>query len=688
MLGVKKESLSATLGSKSQSQSNKNTTTAPAPAASIGASRPATRKITDPNMTDARLLVNRRCIYERKLPGDAYVTAHAERLQHGYFSSKNTSDPEIAHVDFLAVNFVMHPGDTSKHRFKSATIRATIQNSRLGPSTENPYPYPQENPKFLMHAPHLIYGAVSPETLQWTFSLAGSLGISESPVSASVSPSGTRSASYKIYEMMKIQGSCRTLRSRDGPEFDVEDGEVVWSLSENALQRSGLPREFTFVMLIQKPSADSKITFKLDIDPVIDAWYGNYPAWWINRPSYQPLHKRAVNFRTDFGQRFTPVDDLEKGFNFATLAQSLDDYVNMPGSTYSSNVCSSALNCGDDGADYLQVSPDGVYNDPNGTKISNPGNPPQSSLPSGDNNNDNDSQPIYVPEYPQYPGYPQYQYPPSQPNYYPPYPNTGRVWPASSPFQRGWPRGEPYYGGPVGNDGNNGESTINVRISLDSAIASNIVAATLGSPIRRPSPFLKAANNTVNPDPSPLSKAPPSNGTPTMRTKSLRRTKSRDRLDRLSSSPRSLIDMEPAKDDSIFQRQSDHLNYGNTTAGHISNGLMASPPLDSPTMYEINDTPPPNSIRDPGVVNGHGLDTPSKSTNYDGLLNGVKQYTPLANGVQSTTPPSSGIERMRNGMRAGHLRRRSASYAQNGYQNQYNRYSFPMVSTEDDLEIF
>ncbi|GAM41860.1 hypothetical protein TCE0_042f15312 [Talaromyces pinophilus] len=620
-------------------------------------------------MSDGRLLVNRRCIYERKLPGDAYVTAHAERLQHGYFSSKNTSDPEIAHVDFLAVNFVMHPGDTGKHRFKSATIKASIQNSPLG--TDNPYPYPQENPRFLMHAPHLIYGAVSPETLQWTFSLAGSLGISESPILASVTPSGTRSASYKIYEMMKIQGSCRTLRSRDGPEFDVEDGEVVWSLTENGLQRSGLPREFTFVMLIHKPSADSKITFKLDIDPVIDAWYGKYPAWWINRPSYQPLHKRAVNFRTEFGQRFTPVEDSEKGFNFATLAQSLDDYVNMPGSTYSSN-----------------VSPDGVYNDPNGTKISNPGNPPQSSLPSGDNSNDSDSQPIYIPEYPQNPGYPQYQYPPSQPTYYPPYPNTGRAWPASSPFQRGWPRGEPYYGGPVGNDGNNAESTINVRISLDSAFASNIVAATLGTPIRRPSPFLTASHNMNNPVSSPLSKAPAANGISTMRTKSLRRTKSRDRLDRLSSSPRSLVNTDPAKHDSFYQRQSDHLNYGNTTTDHTSNDLIASPQLDSPTMYEINDTPPPNSIRDPTIVNGHGLDTPSKSTNYDWLANGIKQYTPLTNGVQSTTPPSSGIQRMRNGMGTGHLRRRSASYAQNGYQNQYNRYSYPVVSSEDDPEMF
>lgn len=330
--GIK--TLGAALGSKSPTQGKGEKSSVPA--APVGANRP-TKKTTDPNMTDGRLLVNRRCIYERQLPGNAYITAHAERLQHGYFNSKNTSDPEIPHVDFLGVNFVMHPGDCNKHRFKAATIKASVQNFPMGPSNENPYPYPQENPKFLMHAPHLIYGAVSPETLQWTFSLAGSLGISESPVSASVTPSGSRSTSYKIYEMMKIQGSCRTLRSPDGPEFDVEDGEVVWSLSENSLQRSGLPREFTFVMLVQKPSADSRVHFKLEIEPMVDAWYGSYPTWWINRPAYQPLPKRAVNFRNEFGQHFGPADS-DKGFNFATLANSLDDYVNMPGSTYSSNV--------------------------------------------------------------------------------------------------------------------------------------------------------------------------------------------------------------------------------------------------------------------------------------------------------------------------------------------------------------
>lgn len=309
-----------------------NTTVVSPPAAQLPQHRPGTlqpaKKPKDPNLPDSRLLVHRRCIYERRLPGDAYITAHVERLQHGYFASPSLSGRDIDHVDFLAVNFVFHPSDCQKHRFKAATIKAAIQNQDEGICLQKP--------RFLMYAPHLIYGAVSPETLQWNFSLAGPLGISEVPLSASLSPSGSVRGQYKVYEMMKIQGSVRTLQSPHGPEFHVEDGEVVWSLTENPLQRSGLPREFTFVMLIQKPHEDSRLRFSLEIDPVIDAWFGSFPSWVLGLSKYQPLSKRPVNFRHEVGQRFEPVD--ARGFNFAKLAGSLDSYVNMPGSTYSSNV--------------------------------------------------------------------------------------------------------------------------------------------------------------------------------------------------------------------------------------------------------------------------------------------------------------------------------------------------------------
>ena len=295
------------------------------------------RTATDPNWSDSRLQVHRRCVYERRLPGDAYITAHVERLQHGYFSSPATSDGGIDNVDFLAINFVFHPSDGLSHRFKAATIRVSIQNDLEASDATDPFSYPQENPKFLMHAPHIIYGAMSPETLQWTFSLAGSLGISDVPVAANLTPGATMGGQYQLFGMMKIQGSVRTLKNPYGSEFDVEDGEIVWSLEENNLQQSGLPREFTFVMLIGKPQSDSRLSFSIEVDPVIQTWFGRYPNWWVGMRKYQPLNKRQVNFRHEIGQKFEPVHST-RGFNFAALACAFDEYVNMPGGTYSSNV--------------------------------------------------------------------------------------------------------------------------------------------------------------------------------------------------------------------------------------------------------------------------------------------------------------------------------------------------------------
>ncbi|RHZ43355.1 uncharacterized protein CDV56_101645 [Aspergillus thermomutatus] len=288
----------------------------------------------DPNLTNPRLLLNGACIYERRLPGDAYITAHVQRLQHGFYSSPAVSDKDYDHVDFLGINFVFHSPNTLAHRFKAATIRASVQGTRQVASSDHyPNGYPPGNPRFLMHAPHLIYGTVSPETLQWNYSLSGSLGVVDLPLMASLSPTGGINGRYRRYEMMRIQGSVRTLKSSRGRNFDIEAGEIVWSLEENSLQRSGLPREFTFAMLIQKPRADSRIVFSLDIEPTLQSWYGSYPDWWLSLPKYQPVSRRPVDFRSEVGQRFEPVAS-KKGFNFATLESSFDDYVNMPGKRF------------------------------------------------------------------------------------------------------------------------------------------------------------------------------------------------------------------------------------------------------------------------------------------------------------------------------------------------------------------
>lgn len=79
--------------------------------------------------------------------------------------------------------------------------------------------------------------------------------------------------------MMSIQGSIRSMRSPLGPEYDVEDGMAVWTLEENLLQRSGLPREFDFVLLVEKPDDVEDIYLTVDVDAVVESWFGQYPQW-------------------------------------------------------------------------------------------------------------------------------------------------------------------------------------------------------------------------------------------------------------------------------------------------------------------------------------------------------------------------------------------------------------------------
>ncbi|RDW83897.1 uncharacterized protein DSM5745_04223 [Aspergillus mulundensis] len=300
----------------------------------------------DPNIPDHRLSINRPCIYERCLPGNAYITAHVQRLQHGHYATAAVSDRDIDCVDFLAVSFAFHSPDTRNHRFKAATIRASLNyptfsygssNDKSSVSTSSSRSTPN-HPHFLKHAPHFLHGSIIPETMQWNYSLSGSLGVSQLPLLASLSPAAGLNGRFNRYEMMRIQGS---VRSKDG----IPATQIVWTLEENTLQHSGLPREFTFAMLIAKPGAESRVQFVLEIEPVLQCWLlGNYPAWWVKlwRRYRAVRRKRGVDFRISVGQRFG-VDSKPKshshshsgpsrrGFNFAKLVTGLDEYVSMSG---------------------------------------------------------------------------------------------------------------------------------------------------------------------------------------------------------------------------------------------------------------------------------------------------------------------------------------------------------------------
>ncbi|KAI1610816.1 hypothetical protein EDD36DRAFT_304289 [Exophiala viscosa] len=329
-----------------------------------------TAKPRDPNAPDYRYQVNQKCIYERRLPGGSYITAHVQRLQSGYYDSPVIHEDKIDNVRFVAINFVFHPS-SSTFRFKSAEINIALHHTRednmspleivTGPkrnvshdhgtqtnamsdsliqNTNRKAPKPSR-PKFLRHAPHLLYGAISPETLDWNFNLAGSLGVSQAPVSASLKPSYGVKSSYKIYDMMKIQGSVRTLRSWYGHDYDIEDGEMVWTLEENRLQKSGLPREFTFVMLITKGSGSIEqwgdVKLEIDIKPKVAGRFGaSYPSVITNLHQYRPFKSGLLDLDQEIGQVFEP-QPKGKGFNFSNIASSFDDFVYLPGTTYSTS---------------------------------------------------------------------------------------------------------------------------------------------------------------------------------------------------------------------------------------------------------------------------------------------------------------------------------------------------------------
>lgn len=294
-------------------------------------------RLIDPNAPDARLDIESRCIYERRLPGNAYITAHVTRLQDGFYDSPSTHGDCINNVRFLALSFVFHPSETI-NRFQSATVTVSLHDDTDQAFTDPgsghaPFIEPLNKPKFLRFAPHVLFGGVSPETLDWNFNLTGSLGVAQTPVSASLSPSGGLKGSYKLFQMMRIQGSTRTLLARHHHEYDIEDGEVCWTMEENALQKSGLPREMTFVMLITKGDVEN-VVFDINIHPKVSSRFGHYPNWWNNIVKYRPLPKYHMDLDRELGQKFEPTLP-GRGFNFANLAGTFNDFVSLPGTTYS-----------------------------------------------------------------------------------------------------------------------------------------------------------------------------------------------------------------------------------------------------------------------------------------------------------------------------------------------------------------
>lgn len=225
----------------------------------------------------------------------------------------------------------------------------------------------------MKHAPELMFGAVSPESLQWNFSLSSSLGVSQAPVSATVNPSGGMKGSYKVFHMMSVQGSVRSMKSPLGSEFDVEDAMAVWTLEENLLQKSGLPREFDFVMLVHKPDDVKNMYLTVNVDAEVESWFGSYPQWYTNLSRYMPTQDLTLDFNADIGQRFVPAQP-GKGFNFGSLPHPLDEYVMMPGTVYPTNDANG-------GSRKNSARLGNIFNEDNKSIVASPTSPKHPSTP-------------------------------------------------------------------------------------------------------------------------------------------------------------------------------------------------------------------------------------------------------------------------------------------------------------------
>lgn len=117
----------------------------------------------DPNTPQKRLQLHQKSLYERTLPGKAFISAHVNRLQHGFYENGALHEGPMENVYFVSVHFVFHPHDPRSHRFKSAVIKVSIHGDQNSPEKleDSWYAPPIASPRILRHAPELIYGAVS-----------------------------------------------------------------------------------------------------------------------------------------------------------------------------------------------------------------------------------------------------------------------------------------------------------------------------------------------------------------------------------------------------------------------------------------------------------------------------------------------------------------------------------------------
>ncbi|KAK2630308.1 hypothetical protein QTJ16_001128 [Diplocarpon rosae] len=277
------------------------------PATSQSISRKSTQPIkangrikTRTHIPLAKYQLTHNLLYERHFFGETYISAHLTRLQNGVFVSPNIhpdSNPDQqedhlskTYVTFVAIAFTLHPSQSEDHRFNSAVleIKATNEDG--------------ESLRILRFAPHLAFGRISSASLKWNFQLGASLGVAQGPTKATVDPKIGYEKDLVVGSFMRIQGSTRSNPPSIPSAPRIPDTTLVWSLEENTQQEGGLPREFTFVFLLERPlPRKSKAKWNLRVEDHVDAEPQHIPEETLSccsqkLASAKKLVKKPVDF--------------------------------------------------------------------------------------------------------------------------------------------------------------------------------------------------------------------------------------------------------------------------------------------------------------------------------------------------------------------------------------------------------
>ncbi|KAF7941227.1 hypothetical protein EAE99_000864 [Botrytis elliptica] len=268
----------------------------------------------NPNLPDHRYQVFQKSLLEHEYHHEeAFVSASLTRLHHGVYDAEKRLSlygPPPHNVTFVAITFVFHPMHSVEYRFKRAQISIQAFKNIAEKTTNQPL-------RIIKYAPHIAFDRYSTENLHWTFSLGATLGVS-TPATATVTPSTEYDRSKVIGNMLKIQGSTRSVEG-------MQSSKLLWSLEENEQQCTGLPREFTFVFLVEQPVAKAPFSLQIGIKPV----FSNS----LKATSFgTEITKKSDILSDEVGQMFS---SSPYAFNFATMLGQFEDLVELPGNASS-----------------------------------------------------------------------------------------------------------------------------------------------------------------------------------------------------------------------------------------------------------------------------------------------------------------------------------------------------------------